>query len=134
MFRYTFILIFAVGMMGYSLVAFAGNGSVNSVTECEVTVKCTCEGKLSGVSRVVSCPEAAPIDDDDELNEDGTWEVNCLSQDLGDDDDEPLCPEVPRCTFTNKFGCCHSWEKSGCFVTLPVEVDYQVVPLPSPAF
>lgn len=44
MFRYIFILMFVVGMMGFSLVAFAGS-FVNCTSDnlvCDVTIKCAC--------------------------------------------------------------------------------------------
>ncbi|HEX9667272.1 MAG TPA: hypothetical protein VGA95_12060 [Thermodesulfobacteriota bacterium] len=122
MLKYMFIFIFVVGMMGSSLVAFAGMGG--NVTDCDVTIKCTCEGKLTGVTRVVSCPEIGDDDDFEPGDQPGTLEVNCLFQaDADDDDDGLLCPRLPQCTWTNKSGCCHSWENSNCLVTLPVEVE-----------
>lgn len=126
MYKYMFIMMFVVGMMGYSLVAFAGHAFL--VTDCDVTIKCSCEGKLTGLTRVVSCDRVRTGDDDDDFergNQPGTLEANCLSFENDDDDDADglLCPELPKCTWDNKSGCCHSWEKSNCLVTLPVEVE-----------
>jgi hypothetical protein len=100
MFKHVFMMMFVVGMMGFSLVAFAG---VACDLDCDVTIKCVCESKLSGSARVVRCPEFGSY----ELNTDGTLgEVDCTN-------DNNLCPDNITCKW---------WEKSNCLVTLPIEV------------
>jgi hypothetical protein len=53
-FKYMLSLVFVVGMIGSSPVAFSGAN--HTFLGCEATIKCVCESKFSGATRVVPCP------------------------------------------------------------------------------
>ena len=111
MFKYIVIMMFAVGIMGSSMVAFAGTVPCTSENlECDVTIKCVCESKFGGATRVVPCPTEVsfPFEFDDEDTPVGSLEVECGAELEASCDDLEI-----RCKW---------WERSNCLVTLPVEV------------
>ena len=113
MFRYMVILAFLAGMMGFSLVAFAGGTTCTSDNlECEVTVKCVCEYGGVGLQqmRVVACPtkDLPPGFESESDDPEGTLTADCRNNVEG------LCEDLEI--------VCKKTERPNCLVTLPVEV------------
>ena len=115
MIKYIFILVSVVGMMVPSLVSFA-----QPSTECVATVKCVCEGKFSGATRVVPCP-ADPFPP-------GFLASSGPKGTLGVDCSIPLTETPALCENLDIH--CGRREKPNCLLTLPIQV-LQPTPIPS---
>ena len=109
MIKYIFILVSVVGMMVPSLVSFA-----QPSTECVATVKCVCEGKFSGATRVVPCPnDVSSPPFIQSQGPEGTLGVDCSL---------PLHDSVTPALCENLDIHCGRREKSNCLLTLPTFV------------
>ena len=89
---------------------------------CVATVKCVCESKFSGATRVVPCPaDPFPPGFNASFGPEGTLGVDC-GRDLSDS--PALCENLDI--------HCKWWEKPNCLLTLPIRVPPQPTPTPEP--
>jgi hypothetical protein len=109
MFKYMLILVFVVGIMCSSSVAFAGGNS--SLLGCEATIKCVCHSLFK--TRVVPCPTNVSLPFlYPSPGPQGTLGVAC-SHPLVDS-------EHARCEDLDIR--CHWYERPNCLLTLPLFV------------
>lgn len=117
MVRYMLILAFVVGMMCSASVVFAGLLGPGP-DDCYVTIKCVCESKFGGATRVVRCPTPTGGPFFVSQGPEGTVGVNCGL---------PLFDSVQAAFCEDLDIRCNRWEKPNCLLTLPIQI-----PQPTP--